>query len=69
MIKDSGPGIPQEILGNLFTPFFTTKPKGTGLGLFICKQIIHDMNGNIHLSSDSTGTTVTIQFPLYKQQS
>ena len=68
MIKDSGPGIPQEILGKLFTPFFTTKPKGTGLGLFICKQIVHDMNGTIDISSDSTGTTVTLQFPLYKPQ-
>jgi signal transduction histidine kinase len=68
MIKDSGPGIPQEILGKLFTPFFTTKPKGTGLGLFICKQIIHEMNGTIDISSDSTGTTVIIQFPLYKPQ-
>ncbi len=68
-IQDSGPGIPKDILKKLFTPFFTTKPKGTGLGLFICKQIIHDMNGQIHLSSDSSGTTVTIQFPLYKRKS
>ena len=39
-ISDSGPGIPEEQLAQLFTPFFTTKPAGTGLGLVLCQRII-----------------------------
>ncbi len=39
-ISDSGPGIPEEQIAQLFTPFFTTKPAGTGLGLVLCQRII-----------------------------
>ena len=39
-ISDSGVGIPEDQLSQLFTPFFTTKPAGTGLGLVLCQRII-----------------------------
>jgi CheY-like chemotaxis protein len=52
-IRDSGPGIPPEILNKLFTPFFTTKPAGvgTGLGLVICQRIVADLGGEISVES------------------
>ncbi|RJP28780.1 MAG: GAF domain-containing protein [Candidatus Omnitrophota bacterium] len=63
--KDSGTGIPSEILGHIFEPFFTTKPvgKGTGLGLSICREIINKYEGKIDVSSavgDGSNFTVTI---------
>jgi signal transduction histidine kinase len=66
-IRDTGPGIPAEILPKIFTPFFTTKPPGTGtgLGLAITQTIIHKLGGNITVaSSPKQGTTVTIVLPL-----
>ena len=53
MIKDYGPGIPQEILSKIFDPFFTTKDvgKGSGLGLFIVHEIIEEHDGCIAVDS------------------
>ncbi|TLS54173.1 PAS domain S-box protein [Paenibacillus antri] len=62
-IRDTGPGIPAELQGQLFTPFLTTKPTGNGLGLFICKQIVQDMNGDIQIESSPQGTAATLSFP------
>jgi signal transduction histidine kinase len=52
-MEDTGRGIPADLLPRLFTPFFTTKPpgEGTGLGLFICRQITERMNGRIDVRS------------------
>lgn len=52
-IADTGPGIPEHVLPRLFTPFFTTKPasEGTGLGLFICRQILERMGSRIDVRS------------------
>jgi two-component system, cell cycle sensor histidine kinase and response regulator CckA len=52
-IRDTGSGIPEEILGRIFDPFFTTKPPGigTGLGLSICQRIISGMGGQIEVES------------------
>lgn len=64
-IRDDGPGIPQEDLENIWTPFFTTKSSGTGLGLTICHKIVAEHRGMIKVESDSgQGTKFTILLPL-----
>jgi two-component system sensor histidine kinase HydH len=64
-ITDTGHGIPPDQLANLFTPFFTTKPGGTGLGLTICRGLITQHQGEIGLESElNRGTTCTIRLPL-----
>ncbi|WP_222983670.1 sensor histidine kinase [Flagellimonas meishanensis] len=50
-VSDNGPGIPQEIVEDIFVPFFTTKDKGTGIGLSLSKQIMHLHGGNIAVHS------------------
>ena len=65
-IRDNGPGVPTEVLGNLFQPFFTTKgERGTGLGLWISRGIITKHGGSIDLASSTDsehhGTSVSVQ--------
>ncbi len=65
-IKDTGCGIPKENSKKVFTPFFTTKPKGigTGLGLSICKRIIKSIGGEISFtSSKENGTEFLVALP------
>ncbi len=57
-IIDNGPGIPDEILENIFTPFYTTKEKGTGIGLSISRQIIRMHKGKIFLRSVPNKETI-----------
>lgn len=57
-ISDTGPGIPPDILENIFTPFFTTDPQGTGLGLTITQRIVIAHKGNIQVESFAGGGTV-----------
>jgi two-component system nitrogen regulation sensor histidine kinase NtrY len=60
-IIDNGPGIPGDIIDNIFTPFYTTKEKGTGIGLSISRQIIRMHKGKIFISSvPNKETLVTI---------
>ena len=62
--KDTGMGIPTAQLDEVFTPFWTTKPKGTGLGLALTHKIIEDHGGTIHLTSEvDHGTIVTVRLP------
>lgn len=71
-ISDTGSGIPPEILGRIFEPFFTTKPpgKGTGLGLYNIKNVVHRMHGTIDVESlVGQGTTFTITFPVETETS
>jgi two-component system NtrC family sensor kinase len=66
-IEDSGPGIADEILPHIFTPFFTTKApgKGTGLGLSICQAIVQKHQGDISVSRSALGgAAFTLRFPL-----
>jgi signal transduction histidine kinase/DNA-binding response OmpR family regulator len=63
-IRDNGCGMTQEEQKNLFRPFFTSKPKGTGLGLVIVKKMLSKMNGTISIASNpGEGTTVTMTLP------
>lgn len=63
-IQDSGRGIPEDLLQNVFRPFFTTKNRGTGLGLAICKKIVDAHSGSIRLeSAEGKGTKVILRFP------
>lgn len=71
VIKDSGPGIPEEILGRIFTPFFTTKKagEGSGLGLYIVKKIIDKHHGRIEVTSTmGQGTAFSVFIPAVAEQ-
>jgi PAS domain S-box-containing protein len=64
-IADTGSGIPPEQLPHLFTPFFTTKQGGSGLGLTICRGLISQHQGEISIDSQlDRGTTCIISLPL-----
>ncbi|NDJ52672.1 MAG: hypothetical protein GYB68_06260 [Chloroflexi bacterium] len=66
-ISDNGPGVDVALLTHVFDPFFTTKPpgKGTGLGLYICRQIIDNHNGDMSIQSiPGAATTVTVHLPI-----
>jgi len=68
-ITDTGKGISDEHLKNLFTPFYTTKSKGNGLGLPISLKIIEDHQGTMKVSSHSgKGTTVQVYLPVKQGQ-
>lgn len=63
LIGDNGIGIPPEVLDKLGTPFFTTKEKGTGLGLAVCYRIVQRHNASIAIeSSEGQGTCFKISF-------
>lgn len=65
-IKDTGCGISEEIMPQLFYPYFTTKASGTGIGLAISQKIINDHKGTINIdSAEGQGTTVTVMLPIF----
>jgi signal transduction histidine kinase len=69
-IADDGQGIAPEHRGRVFLPYFTTKETGTGLGLFVCRNIVEQNEGRIELSTTSPdGTTFTVRLNLAKLQS
>jgi len=62
---DTGPGIPPEHLSRILDPFFTTKEKGTGLGLWVVDGLIDRHGGKLDIQSEvGVGTTVTIRLPI-----
>jgi len=64
-ISDTGSGIPEKVMKNLWKPLQTTKAKGLGLGLAICKRVIDAHGGSIAVKSGiGEGTTVTICLPM-----
>ncbi|MFO8072439.1 MAG: ATP-binding protein [Polyangia bacterium] len=66
---DNGPGIPPEILQNIFIPFFTTKSKGSGLGLSVCQRIVRDAGGEIEVRSQmGQGSIFTVVLPATEEQ-
>jgi two-component system sensor kinase FixL len=63
-IRDTGPGIPRDVQAKIFTPFFTTKARGTGLGLPTAKRIVEAHHGQISVTCPSEGgTVVTVRLP------
>ena len=67
-VMDNGPGIPDASLDKVFQNFFTTKKQGLGLGLAVCRQIVHAHNGNISLKNrpqnGQSGTIACIKLPI-----
>jgi two-component system nitrogen regulation sensor histidine kinase GlnL len=64
-VSDTGPGIKQEHLQDIFTPFFTTKDRGVGLGLALSYQIVQEHLGTIRVESqENEGTTFSVYLPL-----
>ncbi len=67
-IADTGIGIPEKNMKNIFNPFFTTKEHGTGLGLSVCYGIIKAHNGDLkYTSTPGEGTIVSVSLPIYYQ--
>jgi PAS domain S-box-containing protein len=68
-INDNGAGIPEELMGELFEPYVTTKPKGSGLGLAIVKKIIEEHGGMIWAENNELGgASIVIRLPVNKDQ-
>ena len=64
-VEDTGVGIADSIKTQIFTPLFTTKPRGQGFGLAVCKRVIEAHGGTISFkSTEGKGTQFTIQFPI-----
>jgi signal transduction histidine kinase len=63
-VEDSGPGFDAKVADNLFHPFVTTKPKGMGMGLSICKSIVEKHGGELTATSGKPrGATLRIALP------
>jgi signal transduction histidine kinase len=72
-ITDTGPGIPPDILPDVFTPFYTSKSDGTGLGLSIVKKIVERYHGHIQVSNHpahipDSGASFTFMFPAVQSE-
>ena len=66
--EDTGIGLPKEEMKKLFTPFFTTKAKGLGMGLAICKKFVESHGGSIEVESEEgMGSTFTVKLPIQQE--
>ncbi|WP_243439264.1 sensor histidine kinase [Fundidesulfovibrio soli] len=64
IVRDTGPGLPPEQLKQIFNPFYTTKERGTGLGLSVCYRILQDHQGDIRaVSEQGKGCEFTVSLP------
>jgi signal transduction histidine kinase len=69
-LEDSGVGISETEMRKVFRPLYSTKPRGTGLGLPFCRQVIEEHGGEIRINSrKGSGTTVTFTIPIHEQVS
>ncbi len=70
-VSDTGPGIPEECLAKLFSPFYTTKPEGVGngLGLYLTRELVLKNKGQIKVSSfPLMGTSFTLEFGVIRSK-
>jgi two-component system nitrogen regulation sensor histidine kinase GlnL len=66
-VRDNGPGVPPDILGSMFEPFVTSKPKGAGLGLAIVAKIVSDHGGTIECESEPRRTAFRVRLPMHRK--
>ena len=66
VVADTGPGVPTEVVAKLFQPFVTTKTKGVGIGLSLCRSIIEAHGGAMWAGSNEAGGA-TFYFQLRRQ--
>jgi two-component system nitrogen regulation sensor histidine kinase NtrY len=67
-IRDNGIGMSDEVLANIFVPYFTTKKNGQGIGMSLCRQLVVANRGKIYIdSAPNEGTTIVLAFPLTSQ--
>jgi len=66
-VEDNGPGVPDELQGQLFEPYVSSKPRGTGLGLAIVKKIIEEHGGMIWARNTGHGAEFVLRLPVHKQ--
>ncbi len=65
IVRDTGVGIPKDLQWRLFTPLFTTKPKGQGLGLAVVKRLVEGLNGKVSFKSEEgKGATFRVELPI-----
>ncbi len=70
MVTDTGPGVPEESLAEIFKPFVTGRKGGTGLGLSVVKRIVHDHGGQVEVSRpDTGGSAFSVVLPLCRESS
>jgi signal transduction histidine kinase len=62
-VSDTGVGLPREQADQIFSPFFTTKPQGTGMGLTISRSIVESHGGCLSLTSSGSGATFQFTLP------
>jgi signal transduction histidine kinase len=62
-VQDDGSGVPPDVRDRLFEPLFSTKTKGTGLGLTICRQIVEKHGGTLTLGESTCGAAFRITLP------
>ncbi len=69
-VRDNGPGVAAEHRASLFEPLFSTKPRGTGLGLWVCRQIVERHGGAVRLLDEAgPGAAFEVRLPLSEGQS
>jgi len=68
IIADSGEGIPEAEVSKIFQPFYSTKEKGTGMGLAICRRIVNNHGGDIFVDSElNVGTNFSVVLPISRE--
>ena len=69
-VRDTGSGVPEEVLGRIFDPFFTTRSEGTGLGLAVSQSIMQEHDGFLSVQSvQGRGTTFDVDLPVERRRS